>query len=233
MSDKFQIVVADCPWSFKDSLKMPGPKRSAQANYDTMTMQKIREMPVEKVCDPAGTVLCLWVPSSLLQDGLDTMKTWGFTHKQTYIWVKTKKHKFDRFTKWIKKNVLKCKQIAYDKFSYDRAIKSIIENLPQVNLLDELTLGMGHIFRQSHEICLIGTLGKVQSQIVNRSQRSVSFAENLRHSAKPNDLQKSLELMFPAANKLELFARRVRPGWTCLGNEIDGKDIYDALADLE
>lgn len=229
---KFSVIVADCPWPFKDSLKMSDVKRGASANYDTMTMQQIREMPVEKVCNPDGAVLCLWVPGSLLQDGLNTMKAWGFDHKQTYVWVKTKKHKFQRFTKWIKKSILKHQQVCYDKFAYDRAVKAIMESLPKIDLVEELAFGMGRLFRQTHEICLIGTRGKVHNQLANKSQRSVSFAENLRHSAKPDDLQESLETMFPIARKLELFARRLRPGWTCLGNEIDGKDIYDALADL-
>lgn len=233
MGKKFSVIVADPPWSFKDTLKMSDVKRGAQAQYDTMTMQQIREMPVNKACNPAGAVLCLWVPGSLLQEGLDTMKAWGFDHKQTYVWVKTKKNKFERFTKWIKKSILKHQQIAYDKFAYDRAIKAIIDSLPRIDLVEELAFGMGRLFRQSHEICLVGTLGKPYSQLANKSQRSVCLAENLRHSSKPDDLQESLEAMFPKARKLELFARRLRPGWTCLGNEIDGKDIYDALADLQ
>jgi len=232
MGKKYSVIVADPPWSFNDSLKMSDVKRGAQANYDTMTMQEIQGLAVEKVCNPDGAVLCLWVPGSLLQDGLDTMKAWGFEHKQTYIWVKTKKHKFDRFTKWVKKNVLRHKQIAYDKFAYDRAIQAILDNIPRIDLVEELAFGMGRLFRQTHEICLIGTKGKIYSQLANKSQRSVCLAENLKHSAKPEDLQNSLETMFPKARKLELFARRLRPGWTCLGNEIDGKDIRDALADL-
>lgn len=232
MGNKYSVIVADPPWAFKDSLKMSDVKRGAEANYDTMTMQQIREMPVAEACDPAGAVLCLWVPGSLLQDGLNTMKAWGFEHKQTYIWVKIKKYRFQKFTKWIKKSVLRHKQVAYDKFAYVRAINAIIDNLPNVDFSDELAFGMGRLFRQTHEICLIGTRGKILKQLANKSQRSVSFAENLRHSAKPDDLQESLETMFPMARKLELFARRLRPGWTCLGNEIDGKDIYDALAEL-
>jgi N6-adenosine-specific RNA methylase IME4 len=232
MGKTFSVIVADPPWSFQDSLKMSTVKRSAKANYDTMTMREIRELPVEKACNPDGAVLCLWVPGSLLQEGLDTLKAWGFEHKQTYIWVKTKKKKFSRFSKWIKKSILKHPQIAYDKFAYNRAINAILETLPKLDLFEELSFGMGRLFRQTHEICLIGTRGKIYKQLANKSQRSVGFAENLRHSAKPEDLQDSLEIMFPKARKLELFARRIRPDWTCLGNEIDGKDIRDALAAL-
>lgn len=233
MSKKYSVIVADPPWPFKDSLKMSDVKRGAQANYDTLTMQEIRELPVQSVCNRNGAVLCLWVPGSLLQDGLDTMKAWGFSHKQTYVWVKTKKHKFDRFKKWLKKSILKHQQVCYDEFAYKRAINAVIDNLPKISLLEELAFGMGRLFRQSHELCLIGVSNnQIYQALANKSQRSVCFAENLRHSAKPEDLQQSLETMFPVARKLELFARRIRPGWTCLGNEIDGKDIRDALTEL-
>ena len=43
----------------------------------------------------------------------------------------------------------------------------------------------------------------------------------------------SLEIMFPASKKIELFARRERAGWTCLGNEVGSKeDIRVSLSKL-
>ena len=73
----------------------------------------------------------------------------------------------------------------------------------------------------------------IHKHLANKSQRSVSFAPNLKHSAKPEHLQDSLDIMFPQGKKLELFARRVRPDWTCLGNEIcNGEDITVSLAKL-
>lgn len=231
MGKKYSVIVADPPWPFKDSLKMSDVKRGAQANYDTMTMQQIREMPVEKACNPDGAVLCLWVPGSLLQEGLNTMKAWGFNHKQTYVWVKTKKQPFTGAIG----NLLSLIESATKSYGSSKKHwkNYFLTSLSNFSLFDTLAFGMGHLFRQTHEICLIGTRGKINSRIANKSQRSVSFAENLKHSAKPEHLQDSLEIMFPKTRKLELFARRIRPGWTCLGNEIDGKDIYDALADLQ
>lgn len=227
---KFNVIVADPPWPFKDSLKMSDVKRGALANYDTMTMQQIREMPVKDHCNPDGAVLCLWVPGSLLQEGLDTMKAWGFKHKQTYVWVKTKKEPLVNLSSTFKKIV---KQ--FDGVKIVKGLGHILSTTCDVfDLANTLAFGMGRLFRQTHEICLIGTSGKsIHKQLQNKSQRSVCFAENLKHSAKPEDLQDSLEIMFPKARKLELFARRIRTGWTCLGNEIDGKDIYDALANLQ
>ena len=98
---------------------------------------------------------------------------------------------------------------------------------------DMLAFGMGRLFRQTHETALICTSGKsVYPLLEDHSQRSVSCATNQGHSIKPGNLHASLELMFPKANKLELFARRKVDGWTCAGNEIDGKDIRDAIQEL-
>jgi N6-adenosine-specific RNA methylase IME4 len=227
MSKKFTCIVCDPPWNFKDSLKMSDVKRGAQANYDTMTMQEIRELPVKDYCHPDGAVLCLWVPSSLLQDGLDTMKAWGFQHKQTYVWVKTKKIPLADFIRLAKPK--KVTDVNYKSY-----ITILLNTIRNVNMSSILAFGMGRLFRQTHEICLIGiSSNKIYKQLNNKSQRSVFFAENLKHSAKPEHLQDSLEIMFPTAHKLELFARRIRPGWTCLGNEIcNGEDIRVSLSKL-
>lgn len=38
------------------------------------------------------------------------------------------------------------------------------------------------------------------------------------------------DMMLYAGPYLEIFARRHRPGWTCIGNELDGLDIRESLA---
>jgi len=90
-------------------------------------------------------------------------------------------------------------------------------------------IGMGHLFRQCHEIALVGTIGKPLKTLSNKSQRSACLAVNEGHSVKPEALQDSLDKMFPSELKCELFARRVRDGWICLGFETDGFDLRDSL----
>ena len=222
MSKKHTILVADPPWNFKDSLSMSDVKRGADANYGTMTIEQIKRIPIKDIASPDGALLALWVPSSLLQEGLDVMREWGFKHKQTYIWVKSKKQVLNDLGKWVKKNILKEPQNTYDKLTYAKAIDSVLKSLSNVNLTNELSFGMGRLFRQTHEICLIGiNNNKIYKHLSNKSQRSVSFGENLKHSAKPEHLQDSLELMFPnsSLSKVEIFARRQKLGWICLGNQ--------------
>lgn len=163
-----------------------------------MTAKQVAAMPVPEIVDPDGCVLALWVPGSMLQDGLDVAKAWGFKMKQIFVWVKLKKD----FKKEVDWNA-------------------------------STRVGMGRLFRQSHEIALICTSGKsVYKLLKNKGQRSVAFALNAGHSVKPEHLHQRLELMFPVAERVELFARRSQPGWHCLGDGIDGKDIDVAIQEL-
>jgi N6-adenosine-specific RNA methylase IME4 len=234
---KFRVITADPPWSFSDKLTMSDVARGALSNYKVMTLKDIKDLPIKDFADPDGSILALWVPSSLLQEGLDTMKAWGFKHKQTYIWVKTKKDPFEKIRKifldlWKIQDAFR-DQVTPIKFmsNMKKAIKGITGT---AQLKDTLAFGMGRLFRQTHEICLIGINNKkIYKHLANKSQRSVSFGENLKHSAKPEHLQDELDIMFPQGNRLELFGRRNKPGWICLGNEIcDGEDITVSLAKL-
>lgn len=226
---KFNLICSDPAWSLSDPLSMSEVKRSADSQYSTMTIDDIKALRVpELVADDA--MLALWVPSSLLQEGLDVMKAWGFRHTQTHIWNKIKKEPFKDLFHDIKK-VIKSTD---DKTEILNKTEDLFNNFDFNSIL---SFGMGRLFRQTHEIVLIGVKGKIYNHLKNKSQRSVHFAPNYKHSQKPESLQESLELMFPEFNgkMLEMFARRDRPGWVCLGNECPstfGLDIRDCISKL-
>lgn len=46
------------------------------------------------------------------------------------------------------------------------------------------------------------------------------FAPRGKHSEKPDGVQEKIEQMYPEMTKLELFARRERPGWDSIGQEL-------------
>lgn len=77
--------------------------------------------------------------------------------------------------------------------------------------------GMGRTLRAEHETCLIATRGKMPPKV--RSVRSTFEAPVGRHSEKPDAFYDLVEQLYDGPY-LELFARRQRPGWTCLGNEM-------------
>jgi N6-adenosine-specific RNA methylase IME4 len=87
---KFQVICADPPYSFFDEISMSDVKRGASANYDTLSISDLKDLPVSEIAAD-DAVLVLWCPSSLLSDGLVVMEAWGFRQTQTHIWIKTKK----------------------------------------------------------------------------------------------------------------------------------------------
>jgi N6-adenosine-specific RNA methylase IME4 len=228
---KFQVICADPPYSFADKLSMSSVRRGASANYNTMTMASIKAMPVRDIVDPEGAILALWVPSSLLSDGLDIMDSWGFAMKQTWIWVKTKNNPLNDLTKFLTKNT-SVKGLA-------KTVKETMNEFSSGYWYNQLlSFNMGHIARNTHEIVLVGTRGDIYSKIENRSERTVFFDKALKHSKKTELLQDKLDRIFPdpKLNRLEIFARRQRNGWYCIGNECPttlGQDILLSVEKLK
>lgn len=90
--------------------------------------------------------------------------------------------------------------------------------------------GIGQYARGAHELCLFGVRGRLPIPPAARLP-SLWLAERVVHSAKPECSYVHIETSSPGA-RLELFARRARPGWHALGNETEGGDIRQALVRL-
>jgi len=81
--------------------------------------------------------------------------------------------------------------------------------------------GMGHYLRAEHEVCLVCVRGQVKPAL--RNVRTMFEAPAGRHSAKPDAFYEIVEKLVPGGPYVELFARRQRPGWACLGDEAQGE----------
>ena len=53
------------------------------------------------------------------------------------------------------------------------------------------------------------------------------------HSKKPDEVRKRIEILMGDVPRCEIFARQKYDGWTCLGNEIDGLDIREAIENIK
>lgn len=241
---KFDLIVSDPCWKFSDSLSMSSVKRGASANYAVLDIEAIKQLKVSELAADAA-VLALWVPSSLLQEGLDTMKAWGFRQTQTHVWVKIKNKPFIKLFKKFVSNHNNAMPDVFTKGISVKGVGSVIKQIIKLltfdleffNFDEILAFGMGRLFRQTHEICLLGVKGKVYDGLTNKSQRSVHFDINKKHSAKPEILQDRLELMFPKSKgkRLEMFGRRSRQGWVVIGDESPetlGQDIRESIDKL-
>ena len=87
---KFATVLADPPWQFQNRTGKMAPEHKRLQRYPTMSLQEIKDLPVEAIVEDAAH-LYLWVPNALLAEGMQIMEHWGFTYKTNLIWYKIRK----------------------------------------------------------------------------------------------------------------------------------------------
>ena len=88
---KYNIIYADPPWTFKTYSVKGKEHKSAECHYPCMNINDIYNLPVQNLADN-NCVLFLWVTFPLLQEGLETIKRWGFTYKTcAFNWIKRNK----------------------------------------------------------------------------------------------------------------------------------------------
>jgi len=93
-------------------------------------------------------------------------------------------------------------------------------------------LVMGPWTMKSTELCLLAIKGNPHKLMTAHNIRQLTISERQEHSKKPNEVRRRIELMFKDLPKIELFAREKHIGWTCIGNEIDGKDIKQSINEV-
>lgn len=76
--------------------------------------------------------------------------------------------------------------------------------------------------RYGHEYLLYMYKGKLRPvALEERGKIHTVFTERVqRHSQKPEISFDIIERLYPTEKKIELYARRTRPGWDCWGNEV-------------
>jgi N6-adenosine-specific RNA methylase IME4 len=198
----FNLIVADPDWSFANK-----SKRAADTHYETSSIQAICNDASELVhLTDADALLGLWAPSAFVITGeaATVARAWGFEPKQMFVWLKVSK-------------------------------------------ANEPRIGPGNYFRNALEPMLLCTRGRGAQLIEDKSianwiecagpsEEGLGIkVERNRHSSKPEEVQGLLERLVGASalggpgqpsKRLELYARRMRSGWTCLGNELPGGGGY-------
>ena len=91
-------------------------------------------------------------------------------------------------------------------------------------------MGLGFWTRSNSEVCLIGTKG--QPKRVSKSVPQICDARIVEHSRKPAEIRERIVELCGELPRIELFARDKVKGWDSLGDEIDGKDIREALREV-
>ena len=91
-------------------------------------------------------------------------------------------------------------------------------------------MGLGFWTRSNSEVCLIGTKG--QPKRVSKSVSQICDARIMEHSKKPAEIRERIVELCGELPRVELFARDKVKGWDSLGDEIDGRDIREALREV-
>lgn len=78
----YAVIYADPPWHYDYA---PGPKRSPDSHYATMSMDEIAALDIPAA---GNCVLFLWATAPLIRQALDVMDAWGFEYKSQACWDK-------------------------------------------------------------------------------------------------------------------------------------------------
>lgn len=93
----------------------------------------------------------------------------------------------------------------------------------------------GYWFRGQHELLLVGTRGRVPAPAMGTQFSSVLRGPSGQHSDKPDCQYDVIERYFPSLPKIELNARRARPGWDAWGldapQELPGESVDAEVRD--
>jgi len=86
--------------------------------------------------------------------------------------------------------------------------------------------GAGGHPRMATEHCIEAGCGGVPKALTVHSPATNNWfqAPTSRHSKKPNNVRQFIELCYPFASKIELFARDKHEGWDVWGNEVESDE---------
>lgn len=85
--EKFQVIYADPPWKYGNS--MPEYFTDQSNHYPLMSLDEICTMPIDHIADE-NAALFLWATSPILEESFAVIGAWGFEYKTSFVWDKIK-----------------------------------------------------------------------------------------------------------------------------------------------
>lgn len=84
---KYQVIVADPPWQYKNKNTGGSMKSGSAAKYPTMALEDICNLQVPDICE-RDAILFLWGTTPLADYSMEVMSAWGFKYKTKIYWRK-------------------------------------------------------------------------------------------------------------------------------------------------
>lgn len=215
----FSVITADPAWLFDD--KLPGANRGANKNY--------REQHVDDIADrrhfsfewpqlAEDCILFLWRVSSQVEEAYRVARAWGFEPKSEVVWNKRTKHGkkwmgMGRTGRQSHETCIVATRGRSANVVHDKGVRSTFSAKVPVYEADHPKVGTPLLDRHGNERFNKKT-----------GKRLVIKAGDYIHSAKPEEFYAKVVERMCRGPYVELFARRTRPGWTTLGNQVwDGR----------
>ena len=82
----FSMIMADPPWQFTHRSAAGVNVKAAGGQYGLMTLDDIKEMPVEALAAD-DAVLWLWATNPMLREAMEVLGAWGFCFKTAGHWA--------------------------------------------------------------------------------------------------------------------------------------------------
>ena len=229
---RYRLISSDNPWAHDNYGQ--AKHGSAKANYDEMPLEDMCRMPVRELAHPAGALLFLWCTGPQAADGahVELANAWGFTlTTRVFAWVK-------HGTTCAGCGHLHDEHDAPALWGADAGGRCRIDlngdpadPCPCSHFAVSADFGPGSYTGGNVEDVWLGVRGDTPwSKLrARRDVRQVLFAPApARHSEKPEAMQDRIEALWPNVDpteRLELFARRRRPGWACWGGQCPEPDL--------
>lgn len=188
------LVAADAAWRFKSwtqPLTEEQKQASRAADKHYDTMSLYEIMAMPVKDVVAPDCHCfLWITGPFLNKAEAVLNSWGF------------KFSTDAFV-WIKLRT----KLGRDQYQL----------LTPEEFIRLLHMGTGHTTRKNAEFCILGRRGNPKRLAADVHEVIISPVGE--HSRKPEEFYERVERYAPGP-RLELFARKARPGWTAWGDQI-------------
>jgi hypothetical protein len=200
--EKFGFILSDPEWRFTPRSRETGLDRAADNHYETSEDDVLMTERAAFVASLAADncVHGMWCVDPAR--GIDHMRACGFVPKSYAVWVKNRER--------------------IDLNEHQRiAIAAILgRDVPGVIFIPVGAPGTGFWLTDEDELFLIGTKGNPVCPAMGTQGGSVWYEPKREHSVKPECSYAWIEAHFPNTPRVELNARRRRPGWQAWGNEV-------------
>jgi N6-adenosine-specific RNA methylase IME4 len=194
---KYNVIYADPAWQFNNKNTGGSMKSGAANQYDVMSLEDMKALPVTDIAADDCALLMWWV-GAMPQEAIDLIHAWGFklVNMNALAWHK------------LTKNGLSFFGMGYYTRAGSEYAALAVKGEPGINELSIVDT----------ECALLAVKGK--PKVMSHSVRAVRKSPVGKHSEKPAAFRDDIVKLFGDVPRIELFSRHTVKGWDRWGNEI-------------